>query len=148
MDTGFMSEIITSAVALVVGFILGQVTVWHRTKVRGHSFVYPTPERSYRSKMWLAVILVIMATASVAQGLYIQNKQARCNASFRAAVVTRSAGSSAQFEALAQLQAELVEAPNGPAGEDERDKLRQEYVDRAQELRAERQAHPYPDPEC
>lgn len=148
MDTGFMSEIITSAVSLIVGFIVGQVTVWHRAKVHGHSLIYPAPERTPRAKAWMGLLIGVLAAASVLQGLYLQNLQSRCNTSFREAVVTRSAGSSEQFEALVQLQTDLVEAPSGPAGEGIRDDIRQEYVDKALALKAERQSNPYPDPRC
>lgn len=148
MDTGFMSEIITSAVSLIVGFIVGQVTIWHRAKVRGHSLIYPAPERTPRAKMWMALLIGVLAAASVLQGLYLQNLQSRCNSLFREAVVTRSAGSSAQFEALVQLQSELAAAPPGPGGADIQDDIRQEYVDKALALKAERQSNPYPDPRC
>lgn len=143
-----VSEIITSLISLAVGFILGQIVAWHRTRIRGHSFVYPAPERSKRARYYVAALLVVMAVASVLQGAYFQHAQSRCNASFREAVVSRSQGSSGQFQALVELQEKLVMAPPGPRGETAKAEARQEYIDQAHALTEQRKANPYPDPEC
>ena len=141
-------DVLTSVVALVVGFGLGQVVAWRTAKIAGRPILVPTAHPGPRTAKIAAVVVIIVAMTSVVSGVVTQNRVEECNAAFRETIKARSAGTTEQFQAITDLQMRLAETTPGDEGEAERHQARQDYVKRVAEIDAYRATHPYPDTEC
>lgn len=143
-----MMDVVTSVVAMIVGFGIGQVVAWRRAEIGGREFIVPTAHPGPRTAKIAAFLLVVIATTSMVSGVVTQNQVEECNANFREILKARSAGTSEQFDAITELQMALVEADPTSAGEADRFAARRAYLERVEEIEAYRASHPYPDTEC
>ena len=143
-----LMDVLTSVVALVVGFGLGQVVAWRQATVAGRSFLVPTARPGPKTMKVAAAVVIVVAVTSMVSGVVIQNRLEECNRAFRETIKARSAGTTEQFDAITDLQTRLANADVGLEGAEDRLAARQDYVKRAAEIDAYRAAHPYLDVEC
>lgn len=143
-----MMDVLTSVVALVVGFALGQIVAWRTAKIAGRPFLVPTAHPGPRTQKIAAALVILVAVASMISGVVTQSRVEACNAAFRETIKARSAGTTEQFKAITDLQGRLATADPGPNGDQERFDARREYVQRVAEIDAYRESHPYPEAEC
>lgn len=141
-------DVITSLVAVVVGFGLGQIVAWRKATIGGRPFLVPTAHPSPRSAKIAALLVILVAVSSMVSGVVTQHRLEECNEDFRETLRLRSAGTTEQFEAITDLQERLADAEPGVEGSQERYNARLDYVDRVEKIAASRAANPYPDVEC
>ena len=141
-------DVLTSVVALVVGFGLGQIVAWRTAKIAGRPFLVPTAHPGPKTQKIAAAVVVLVAVTSMVSGVVTLARVEDCNRAFRETIKARSAGTTEQFQAITDLQMRLAETTPGDEGEAERHQARQDYVKRVAEIDAYRATHPYPDTEC
>lgn len=141
-------EVITSLVALAIGFALGQIVAWRRAQVGGRAFLVTTAHPGPRTTKIAAALVIVVAVSSMISGVITQARVEECNQVFRETLKARSQGTTEQFQAITDLQVRLAVTPAGDEGAAERLDARQDYVKRVQEIEAFRAAHPYPATEC
>lgn len=141
-------DVITSVVAVFVGFGLGQIVAWRKAVVGGREFLVPTAHPGPRSSRIAAALIIVVAVASMATGVVTQYRVEECNQVFRQALSVRSEAAGDVFEKITTLQVKLAQADPGPAGDDNRYQARKDFVQEMKALTEYRKMHPIPDVEC
>ena len=143
-----MMEVIWSIVAMLVGFGVGQIVAWREAKIGGRTFVLPTIHPGEKTPKVAAVLVILVAVVSLVSAVYTQNVARKCDEDFREALIARSDAVTEVIGLISDLQDDLAAAPEGDDGEDERYQARQDFVREMGEIRAYRDAHPFPEIEC
>lgn len=156
-----MSDLWTSLLfgfaGLVIGFMGGQAIAWRR---RG-SLIVPTYHPvGRRSNLVVGLLIVVLAFGTLAQGVYNEQRQSRCNDEFRRVIAERGELTQRQTAANLALQRDLslideVYLPEALADETQRvryiesqDKARGKYIAELETLDEQRRSNPYPSPVC
>lgn len=166
------SSLLFSFAGLIIGFMGGQSILWKR---RG-SLIVPTyhPRPRQRGDFIVGILIVILATGSLTQGVVAQQIQTDCNNEFRRVLSERSELTNRQSREAVELQRKLIDigrkydaeslrdpetrAEQHVVGDEdgqrlarytaERDQARQQFVDHLADIDRERAANPYPYPRC
>lgn len=146
--SSIVSSLLFSIAGLIVGFVGGQIIAWKRYG----SLIVPTyhPRQGQRrADFVIGILVVILALATMIQGVVSQQRQGDCNDEFRRVIAERGTLTQRQNAANVELQERLVElSPSVPENVEKRQEARQRYVDEIREIDAQKSRNPYPDPRC